>query len=323
MGYDRRTALVIVGVVALQLGLAAWVGRGSLPGGAVTFLLLAYFVGGTLNHWLAMGIHECSHYLAARTRRGNRWLAIVANLPGVVPSAMAFWRHHQDHHTYLGIEGRDNDLPSRLEVRRAGNSRLAKLLWLLTLPLTAPFTRGFLRTPNRWERINLAVQIVVSALIVVAFGWKALAYLLLSTFLGTGLHPAAAHWVHEHYLSEGRQETYSYYGPLNWVTFNVGYHVEHHDLFNVPGWKLPELRRMAPEFYDGLRTHRSWTGVLARFVWDPALSHASRIARSEATLRAARRQRRDERPVFDVPAGKDGVHTSRAAGPPSLVARPA
>ncbi len=258
-------------------------------GGVWGLIALSYVVGGTLNHWLAMGIHECTHELAARTHRGNRWLAMLAGLPGVAPAAMAFWHHHQAHHAFLGIEGGDNDLPSRGEVGWVGNSSLRKATWLLTLPLTAPFTRGFMVPPKYWERINIAVQLAANVAIVYWLGWRALAYFALSTFFGNGLHPAAAHWIHEHYTDDGTQETFSYYGPLNWLTFNVGYHTEHHDLPKIPGWKLPELHRIARPFYANQQSHRSWLGVLWRFITRPETSHASRITRTVRTWQNARK----------------------------------
>ena len=104
--------------------------------------------------------------------------------------------------------------------------------------------------------------------------------LLLSTFFGLGLHPLGGRWIQEHFVTEAGQETYSYYGPLNRLAFNVGYHNEHHDFANVPWNNLPKLKAAAPEFYDSLASYGSWTGVVARFVLDPALSTYSRIVRA-------------------------------------------
>ena len=74
-------------------------------------------------------------------------------------------------------------------------------------------------------------------------------------------------------------ETCSYYGPLNWLTFNVGYHVEHHDFPSIPGTLLPEVRKIAPEYYNSLYSHTSWVYVLFRYIADPNVGPFARVKR--------------------------------------------
>jgi len=282
-GYDRRTAVLVVVLLAVQVGLAA--ALAAMPWWWV--LTVALFAGGPISHWLAMGIHECSHNLAARTPLANRWVAMLANIPLLVPSAMSFTRYHRWHHILLGVPGHDNDLPSEFEVRAVGTSAPMKALWLFTYILFGTSARGFIRWPTRWEWINIAFQIGVLALVVATIGWGAIAFWAASLVLGFGIHPVAAHWIHEHYVFEPPQETYSYYGPLNWLTFNVGYHNEHHDFMRVPGWALPRLHAIGRDTYGKLDTHGSWAGVLWRFVVDPSLGHHSRILRDMSAVKAS------------------------------------
>ena len=81
----------------------------------------------------------------------------------------------------------------------------------------------------------------------------------------------------------GDQETFSYYGKLNRLTFNVGYHNEHHDFPSVPWIRLPQIRAVAPEFYEDLTAHTSWTRLLFRFLFDPEITLYSRMTREHAS----------------------------------------
>jgi sphingolipid delta-4 desaturase len=118
-----------------------------------------------------------------------------------------------------------------------------------------------------------------NALVWYLFGGRVVAYMFIGSLLAMGLHPVAGHFISEHYMFKKGYETYSYYGPLNWITFNVGYHNEHHDFPNVPGSRLPMVKQIAPEYYVDLPQHDSWIKVLYDFVTDPEIGPYARIKR--------------------------------------------
>jgi len=279
-GPSPMSAGLIVAIVALQLGLAY------LLKGQPLWLsfVLAYLVGAFATHALWVLIHECSHNLVTASATADSLLSMVANLPIVFPSAIAFRKYHLLHHAYQGREDYDSDLASPLERRLVGNSSWRKALWLFLF-----FVGQSLRVPrlkriqlmDGWYALNLAIQLSFIGAIIFLWGWRAFAFLGMSSVFAIGLHPCGARWIQEHYTTfPGDQETFSYYGPLNRLALNIGYHNEHHDLMRVPWHRLPQLRRMAPEMYDTLHFHTSWTRLLLRFIFDPSLSLASRITRA-------------------------------------------
>jgi sphingolipid delta-4 desaturase len=50
---------------------------------------------------------------------------------------------------------------------------------------------------------------------------------------------------------------------------------------SVPWNNLPKLRRLAPEAYDDLAYHTSWTKLLFRFLFDREVTLYSRVVRAE------------------------------------------
>jgi sphingolipid delta-4 desaturase len=116
-------------------------------------------------------------------------------------------------------------------------------------------------------------------LVVKYWGCKSFVYLLAGSLLGMGWHPMAGHFVAEHFEFIKGQETYSYYGPLNYLAYNVGYHNEHHDFPKVPGRLLPKIREIAPEYYDNLPYYDSWTKVLLGFVFNHNMNQFCRVKR--------------------------------------------
>ncbi len=169
------------------------------------------------------------------------------------------------------------------EARLIGNTFVGKALWLLFFPIFQSLRPPRLREikfVNKWTIINWVVVFSFDIILIYFFGWNSILYLFASLFFSIGLHPLGARWIQEHYLSAPPQETYSYYGPLNVLALNVGYHNEHHDFPSIPWNNLPKLKTTAPEFYNNLYFHKSWTKLLFKFLFDPKFSLFSRIVRT-------------------------------------------
>ncbi len=278
-GNTPATVVWVVLIVALQVGMT-WALRDAPWWGV---FVAAVFVGAVANHALFVMIHECSHNLIWKKKSWNLWTAILANLPIVVPSSMSFVKYHLKHHLYQGDYDLDADIPARWEARMIGNSALGKATWLAFFPLFQSFrTIRFNRVFGFWDRwviANTVVQFSFDIAVLYFLGPTAFAYLLLSAFLSVGLHPVGGRWIQEHYLVHPPQETYSYYGPANLTAFNVGFHNEHHDFPYVAWSRLPQVKALAPEAYDGLRFHTSWSALVWQFLFDPRLSLWSRAIR--------------------------------------------
>ncbi|XP_072885465.1 sphingolipid delta(4)-desaturase/C4-monooxygenase DES2-like isoform X1 [Hemitrygon akajei] len=246
-------------------------------------LFWAYVLGGSVNHSLTLAIHDISHNVAFGNKdaKWNRWFAIFANLPIGMPYSASFKKYHIDHHRYLGGEGLDVDVPTDFEACFF-RTPARKVLWLIVQPLLYILRPLYVnpKPVTQMEVVNAIIQLSYDLVIYQIWGLKPVFYMLASSMLGMGLHPISGHFIAEHYMFLKGYETYSYYGPLNWITFNVGYHMEHHDFPSIPGSKLPQVKKMAPEFYENLPQHNSWLRVLWDFIFCDDLGPFSRVKRN-------------------------------------------
>lgn len=278
MGNSPSTFLWVLGCVATQFAVAYALREQPW----YVILGVAYVFGAFLNHALFVFIHDAAHNLIFKSSNANRWAGIFADFAQFVPSAMAFRKYHLLHHNKMGQYDYDGDLSPLWEVKLVGNNPLKKLVWVLLLGVSEAARPMRFKAPPFWDRwivTNLVIQLGVIAATFYFLGIPGVAYLLASTIFGLGLHPLGARWIAEHFLSESKQETYSYYGPLNPIIFNVGYHVEHHDIMTVAWNRLPRIKAIAPEFYVELETVKSYPGLLFKFITNPTMSLYSRIHR--------------------------------------------
>ncbi|CCI48837.1 unnamed protein product [Albugo candida] len=276
-GHCPVTKYVAAGIVILQTLISSQARWMSWP----VFLVLSYIIGGTCHHILVLAMHELAHNLGFKKMVHNRVYSLFVTGPLVFPAAISFKGYHLEHHRYQGEDGVDADVPTEWE-GRVFNTSFRKLIFL-TVQIIFYTLRPCIVIPRalgRWHVYNILSSVVYDASVYALGGFPAISYLLMSTFWSGGLHPLAAHFISEHYVFAEGHETYSYYGILNKISFNVGYHNEHHDFPFIPGSRLPQVRQIASEFYDCLPHHTSWLRVMYEFITNPSIGPFSRVKRT-------------------------------------------
>jgi len=261
-GPDSRTQYYAYGLFLIQVFLA-YVVKDSLIGAIV--------LGATISPYMDFAvltlIHEVSHCLVFSVPSYNRLLGIFTNMVFLAPVSEVFRQHHNMHHIHLGDVKKDVDVPGEREMWAVGNSVILKTLWLILSVFILP-VRSIKKLPVRWSGmmvLNWAACLSFSIFVFI-FSKPAFVYLLLGMVLSQSMHPANARQVQRHLklysktarpaagtreddvpLCDRQLNTFSYYGGLNFLTLNVGFHVEHHDFGNIPWTRLPELRKIAGE----------------------------------------------------------------------------
>ena len=281
MGRNPSTALIALLVLTGQTAIAWALGR---LGGSYWWLgvILAYGVGAFANHCAYVIVHDATHNLIFRSKFLNKITAVASDLPNLVPCAIGFGVYHLKHHAHQGDYRSDADIPNQWEARLIGDKWYGKALWLFFFPvfqLTRPPRLRAITMWSGWTVLNLLCAAAYDIGVFYLSGWGGICYLACSFLFAVGLHPVGARWIQEHYTLDPDQETFSYYGPINAVALNAGYHNEHQDFPSISWNNLPKLRALAPEFYDPLRSHNSWTRLLIQFVFDKRYTLHSRVER--------------------------------------------
>lgn len=124
---------------------------------------------------------------------------------------------------------------------------------------------------RHWAILYPLLSLTMVGLLFWFVGWKAVFYLLMSALFTTGfLHPLLLGMIlsNSHFHGHKRyQPSASHYSWFNWLTFNFGYHTEHHDLCRVAWSRLPQVRAIAAESYDTLLETPSYSRLALQYVF--------------------------------------------------------
>jgi len=251
-------------------------------------LVVAYIFGATASHALWVLIHELTHDLVFEGSFMNSVFLLIADLPHIVPAGVSFRHFHRLHHSFLNETYTDPDVPVPFENQFFGHTVVGKAIWFCFYSVVIALRSVFYPLKNQspfsmWLVANYIANITFTYTVYQFVGNYGMLFLVLSSLMSVGflLHPLGARWIAEHFaVTQSEQETYSTYGIINTLGFNIGYHNEHHDFVRVPYVYLPKITNIASEYYTkGLKYHTSYWRVLYEFLNQDGFTFNSRVVR--------------------------------------------
>eukprot|EP01100_Stratorugosa_tubuloviscum_P004405 TRINITY_DN20_c0_g1_i10.p1 TRINITY_DN20_c0_g1~~TRINITY_DN20_c0_g1_i10.p1 ORF type:complete len:365 (-),score=131.89 TRINITY_DN20_c0_g1_i10:200-1294(-) len=257
-------------------------------------LLASYTIGTLLSFQLLIIAHEATHELVFKNQTANRFVNMFGHLPNWWgPFGNFWWSEHRWHHSvvvdkalrygpqnvnflrkafftliFIHIINFTIFVTSLIQVPIYVISTLLHFLGLRKNPNCFLYIPPYDRFPicaSGWMVINFIITNIYHASLFYFGGWNPIIYQTFSSGFCNGLHPIGMRQVQEHYLLAKKQPTTSVYPPFSWLYLHIGHHVEHHDFAKIPWNRLPELRRIAPDFYDNLKYYNSYMEVLIYF----------------------------------------------------------
>ncbi len=323
-------AFLLVHAVCSAASARLWRGGGWL--GVAGVVAMAATIGAAIAFNLQQLTHEVCHNVRSPGVALHTSMFLSDLSFGVCgPGWHAYYMMlHLRHHGHAGSEeDPDVSFQSYWSVlpRCLSRSRLGRVAWVtIFAALTQPVVLlchwcGHNQLNFLMER-KVALAFVLSskwsfwALVAWFLGPGALAYLwAASAFsLGAFCHPYLGFWLIQHLAApyNFHQPTVSYGGSdvWHWLNLQVLRHVEHHDFPNIPFTKAAEVRRIAPEFYDGLFEVKSIRSIIWRWA-----SHTDGTAWMDFAANQKWELSRYKPPLLVVTNPEDRLRGSRRRAP--------
>jgi fatty acid desaturase len=269
------------GLANFGLWLACLAGSGYLAYRAVGsyWVILAFFVYGTIYSSCDARWHECAHGTPFRTRWLNETFYLLSSIMNMKEGTYMRWSHTR-HHTETIMVGLDPEI----QVMRPADLRRVVLdfFWIpdavqmfkamISHALGRPTKEARDFVPQSewgkmffWSRFYLALYALMIVWAVAIRSWLPILFFPLARFYGGWLHQIFSLTQHAGLAEDVRDHrlntrTVQMNPVFRFLYFNMNYHIEHHMFPTVPFHALPDLH----DRIEGVLPH-TYSGLIAAF----------------------------------------------------------